>query len=81
MGRPLDNYKSSQEFLFTGGGLLQSMYLVMDQGHNLKIVLSPVIIYKNIAINHLHAYTHEKNTQFYGEVLGRGNENIHEVTC
>lgn len=52
----------------------------MDQGHNLKNVLSPVVINRNTAINHLHAHTHERNTQFYGEVLGRGNENIHEVT-
>lgn len=52
----------------------------MDQGHNLKNVLSPMVINRNTAINHLYAHTHERNTQFYGEMLGRGNENIHEVT-
>lgn len=54
------------------------MYYAMDQGHNLKNVLSPMIFTRNAAINHVHAHTYKRNTQFHGEVLGRENENSHE---
>lgn len=58
--------------------LPQSMYYLIGQVHNLQNVLSPMAITRNTAINHLHVPNHKRNTQFHGEVLGRGNEFSHE---